>query len=386
MRPDLLTWGVTPCKLCMANEHDKCNGFNLTQNNIVCTCTKVHHRRQFKKEGTMTTNSCWDIAEAVIGVSRRVLLKGKPGTGKTFAATHLALKDDQVVYSITLTEETPMAEIRGHFVTKGGEFVWMDGPAIRAWKEGARLVLNEIDHASDDVLTFMYAIMDDPEYASVSLPTGETVSPAEGFQLIATMNGEIHDLPDALQDRLPVSIDISELNPEALDALPEDLRDPAKNTTLLTNNERSISVRAWAEYAILRETLDPRMAADAVFGDAAGDAILALNIAETASIPHDMEGVEVTEEDVQQLQGIQRVHKWVTDRISAGYGMPSADSILAELRYLLPANLPQVELVDAGLEGPDLVWKPEYTVILTSGEKKLSGAQVDLLLGEDPNA
>ncbi len=377
--------GITPCNRCMDSECEGCTGVNISDSRILCTCTRDTHPGHEQKEGPMTTHSCWEVAEAVIGISRRVLLKGKPGTGKTFAATHLALKDDQEVYSITLTEETPMAEIRGHFVTKGGEFVWMDGPAIRAWKEGARLVLNEIDHASDDVLTFMYAIMDDPEYASVTLPTGETVIPAKGFMFIATMNGEIHDLPDALQDRLPVSIDITELNPEALEALPEDLRDPAKNTTLLSNNERSISIRAWGEYAILREELDPRMAADAVFGDAASDAILALNIAETASIPHDMEGVEVTEDDVQQLQGIQRVHKWVLDRISAGYGIPQADSILGELRYVLPANLPEVELIDTGLEGPDEKWRPEYTVTLTSGTRALSGEQVNLLLGEELN-
>ncbi len=324
----------------------------------------------------MATNDCWEIAEAVIGVSRRVLLKGKPGTGKTFAAANLALEKDQPVFSLTLTEETPMAEIRGHFITKGGEFVWMDGPAVRAWKEGGRLVLNEIDHASDDVLTFLYAIMDDPEYAQVSLPTGEMVSPAAGFHLIATMNGELHDLPDALQDRLPVSITIDKMNPEALQALPEDLRDPAMNTTMLSNEERSISVRAWSEFAHLRTKLDQRMAAQAVFGDNAQDALLALAVADTASMPHDMEGIEITEDDRSTLMGIERIHKWVDGRIESGYAHPTEDEIVNELRYVMPSDRTMVSIID----GPDGKLVTQYITILSSGEKTFFGEQVKVML------
>ena len=180
-----------------------------------------------------------------------------------------------------------MAEIRGHFVQKDGSFVWMDGPAVRAWKEGARLVINEIDHAGEDVQTFLFAIMDDPEFAVLNLPTGEEIRPQEGFQLIATMNGEPDDLPDALQDRLPVAIEIAELNPEALDRLPEDLRAPAKNTSLLDNPARKISVRAWLEFASLREKIEGDhaldLAAQAIFGNKADQALLALNIAKEAS-------------------------------------------------------------------------------------------------------
>jgi MoxR-like ATPase len=323
----------------------------------------------------MTTHNCWDVAEAVIGISRRVLLKGKPGTGKTFAATHLALPEDTPVFSLTLTEETPMAEIRGHFVTKGGEFVWMDGPAVRAWKEGGRLVLNEIDHASDDVLTFMYAIMDDPEYAEVTLPTGETVRPAAGFHLIATMNGELYDLPDALQDRLPVSIDITQMNPEALLSLPEDLRGPAENTAMLDNDQRNISVRAWQEFALLREKLDDRMAADAVFAEKAKDALLALQVGETASEPHNMEGIVVGERARNRLLAIERVHDWVETRRAQTGQPPGAQTVNDELRYIL------------GASSINALWQDStdeyiYEVILLEGAlaERLTGDQAKKLL------
>ena len=225
-----------------------------------------------------TTHESWSIIDAVIAVSRRVLLFGLPGTGKTYAAARRNVAEDQAVYQITMTEETPAAEIRGHFLPKGDEMVWMDGPAIRAWREGARLVINEIDRASADTLSLMYAILDDPEFAELTLPTGEVVRPKEGFHVVATMNGEPLDLPPALQDRFPVTIEVVDVNPEAIAALPSDLQNAARETALVSNAERRLSVRTWAEFASLRDALAKgkrsdatktaawEMAAKAVFG------------------------------------------------------------------------------------------------------------------------
>lgn len=254
----------------------------------------------------MASHDCWEVAEAVMGVSPRVLLRGKPGTGKTYHAVHSALREDQKVYTITMTEETPAAELRGHYVPKGNEFVWSDGPAMMAWREGARLVINEIDRSSEDVLSLMYAILDDPDFAELTLPTGEKVRPKEGFQVVATMNGLPEDLPDALQDRLPVDIEITDVNPEALSRLPEDLREPAKNTALAKTSERGVSIRMWLEFASLREKLPTalkddeaglRIAAQAVFGDKALDALNALAVGESASPAIDMGGYELTVHD-----------------------------------------------------------------------------------------
>lgn len=229
------------------------------------------------------THDCWTVADAVLRVSRRVLLRGKPGTGKTTAARTIGLDDGQKVYQITMTPETAMAEIRGHFIQKGGDFVWHDGPATMAWREGARLVINEIDEASEDVKTYLYAVMDDPEWAETTLPTGEVIRPKPGFQVVATMNGEMDDLPDALQDRLPVEIEINDLHPDALLALPEDLRASAKNTALAKSAERAISIRMWLEFARLRDKVDLEIAATAVFGNKAGAALEAMALASEAS-------------------------------------------------------------------------------------------------------
>lgn len=250
---------------------------------------------------------CWEVADAVMGVSPRILLRGKPGTGKTYHAVHSALRPDQDVYTITMTEETPAAELRGHYVPKGSDFVWQDGPAITAWREGARLVINEIDRSSEDVLSLMYALLDDPDFAELTLPTGEKVRPAEGFQVIATMNGLPEDLPDALQDRLPVDLEITDVNPAAIERLPEDLREPAKNTALAKTSERGVSIRMWLEFASLREKLPAKLddnelgieiAAKAIFGDKAQDALTALTVSARASEDHDMAGGIYTPDDI----------------------------------------------------------------------------------------
>lgn len=238
----------------------------------------------------METHENWEIIKAVIATSRRVLLYGLPGTGKTFIAARYEV-EDTIVYQQTLTEESPMAELRGHFLPKGSEMVWMDGPGIRAWREGARLVINEIDHASGDVLSFLLALLDDPEFAEFTLPTGELVRPAEGFHVVATMNGQPYDLPLPLQDRFPVTIEILDVNPEAIEALPEDLRVPAQTGALVVDQDRRLSVRMWTEFASLRlklaaladdEAQGYEMAAKAIFGDRWKEALRAIKFNEYA--------------------------------------------------------------------------------------------------------
>ena len=240
----------------------------------------------------------WNVASAVMGVSRRVLMYGPPGTGKTFHAVNAGWEDQETagtVYQVTMTDETPAAELRGHYIAKGSEWVWADGPAVKAWREGARFVINEIDRASEDALSFLYVIMDDPEFAHTTLPTGEVIKPKDGFQVIATMNGVPEDLPEALQDRFPVDIHIQDVHPKAIEQLPEDLRGPAKNTTLAREGGRRLSIRSWLEYAKLRTSFDDEMmAAKAIFGDRAEEALLALKVSKSASADYDLAGGEIT--------------------------------------------------------------------------------------------
>ena len=112
--------------------------------------------------------NCWDKLLSVIGISDRILLYGVAGTGKTYQANRLGLKKGQGTYNITLTADSTATELMGHYIaTSDGGFRWKDGNGVRAFKEGARLVVNEIDHAGADVQTFLHALLETIEKRSI---------------------------------------------------------------------------------------------------------------------------------------------------------------------------------------------------------------------------
>lgn len=230
----------------------------------------------------MSKESIWDLVEKVIEHSRTTLLFGPPGTGKSFAA-HSAAQDARQLFSVTLTPDTPAAELRGHYVPQGNQFVWMDGPAIRAWREGGRLVLNEIDHAGGDALSFLLNCLDSPETACLTLPTGEMVRPHPDFTAVATMNGNPdQDLPAALRDRFPVAIEIKEAHPQGIESLPHDLQKAAKGSCVATDPARRLTLRAWSAFASLRAKIGSDAAAQAVFANRAADILAALKMAQAS--------------------------------------------------------------------------------------------------------
>tara|TARA_X000001388_G_scaffold9392_1_gene5729 strand:+ start:41 stop:766 length:726 start_codon:yes stop_codon:yes gene_type:complete len=196
--------------------------------------------------------NCWDKLLSVIGISDRILLYGVAGTGKTYQANRLGLKKGQGTYNITLTADSTATELMGHYIaTSDGGFRWKDGNGVRAFKEGARLVVNEIDHAGADVQTFLHALLDDKEFAGFNLPNdeGEFVKPMENFQCIATMNGYPEDLPEPLADRFPVKINVDSVHPDALEGLGSKLR-----AIYLDADRTSFSVRKWIELRKLMES------------------------------------------------------------------------------------------------------------------------------------
>ena len=215
----------------------------------------------------------WDLAESCVGTLKRVLLYGPPGTGKTYTAMHHNLHADQDVYTNTLTEETPASELRGHFVMTDGSFKWMHGPAIRAWLDGARYVLNELDRASGDCHSFCYAILDDHDSAQLTLPNGDLVRPVNETSYVVTMNGNESDLPEALIDRMDAIIHITRPHPAAIAALPEDLKNIAEAATSYEDPALRTSIRKWIALANAREHMNLVNACVAVFGNRAEDII-----------------------------------------------------------------------------------------------------------------
>lgn len=214
----------------------------------------------------------WTLAEAVTKHTNRLLLYGPPGTGKSYHAQ----KGTDKFYRVYLTEDTPMFELRGGPTLPDGQ--WQDGPCIRAWREGCRLVLDEIDKAPSEAMSFLLGILDDPETAVLTMPTGETVRPQPGFHVIATTNGGPDDLIEALKDRFTVAVKIDAPHKEAIKKLPNDLHNAAR-ASAKAEGHRRVSIRGWHCYADLRTKIGDKAAAMAVFGERHQDVLDAFSIA-----------------------------------------------------------------------------------------------------------
>tara|TARA_A100001388_G_C28575832_1_gene406495 strand:- start:34 stop:723 length:690 start_codon:yes stop_codon:yes gene_type:complete len=226
------------------------------------------------------------MVSSVLGRSRRVLLYGPPGTGKTYSAVKqnapMNMEGKPNVFQITMTEDTAAANLEGFYKpNNSGGFEWHDGIAIQSWRNGGRLIINEIDHASPDAMTFLHAILDDQDIAMLTLnnDTKETVRPAEGFQVVATTNSPPESLPLALKDRFPVKIYVDSIHPKAMEQFPDEWHKVINDTTLIDDPEERISVRAWKEFFDLQEKgFNKSQAGRLVFGDKADELVDAITL------------------------------------------------------------------------------------------------------------
>ena len=236
-------------------------------------------------------NNCWEAVDLAIANSERVLLYGPPGTGKTYSAVKVKPpkivnpdtgKKRSNVFQITMTEDTASANLEGFYKPSSkGTFEWHDGIAIKAWRNGGRLVVNEIDHASPDAMTFMHAILDDKEIARLTLnnDTKETVRPAEGFQVVATTNSLPESLPMALKDRFPVQIHVDTIHPKAISIFPQSWHEIIEETSLSEDTEERLSIRAWHEFfQLMDKGLTKDEAGFLIFGDRADDLVDAITL------------------------------------------------------------------------------------------------------------
>ena len=228
-----------------------------------------------ENESSIAEGGWRDLSVVMAAGINRVILYGPPGTGKTFAALHfLAAAGDSE--RLICTEDLTTADVNGSWVPCGnGQWEWLEGPAIRAWRKGTRLVVDEVDRASGDVLSLLLAVTDTDGSAQWRQPqTGELVTPHETFSVIMTTNIErLEELPTALRDRFSVAIRIDRPHPSSVRYLREDLRQMAMNGSL-GDEDRRISLRAFYAFDVLRGCHGEARAAELLFGSSVAEAFL----------------------------------------------------------------------------------------------------------------
>lgn len=192
---------------------------------------------------------CWGKAifgaDMIARVGGNLLLYGPPGTGKSYFAMWHAQTSSMEAEMCNCTEDMGFYRIEGTDRIVNGSFQFCAGPATRAWQSGARLVINEIEKTSADVLSGLLGVLDGKEVASVLLPDGTKLKPAKGFHCIATSNCENpSELPEALADRFGYKVKIDQPHPEIMSKWPASIRELAQKTWNLPGARRR-SVRQW---------------------------------------------------------------------------------------------------------------------------------------------
>lgn len=155
----------------------------------------------------------WHLFEKAARISTRTFIWGPPGVGKSYTAQDILKSTNKIVWQCTLDEDKVVQELQGHFIPKGTVFEWHNGPVTTAFKEGHGLVINELARASSAVKDMFLGILDDPEIASLSLPSGDRVTRGNNFKVIATANNPPDDLDEALRDRFDVIIEVKTPHP-----------------------------------------------------------------------------------------------------------------------------------------------------------------------------
>ena len=114
-----------------------------------------------------------------------VFVTGLSGNGKTTMIEQACAKTNRDCYRINITQETDEDDLIGGFRLLKGETAFVYGPVVEAMKNGGVLLLDEIDLGSSKIMCLQPVL----EGKGVFIKkTGEWITPAKGFTIVATAN------------------------------------------------------------------------------------------------------------------------------------------------------------------------------------------------------
>ena len=142
-------------------------------------------------------------------------ISGLSGNGKTFMVEQACAKVGKEFIRVQINPETDEDDLLGGFRLIDGETVFSKGPVLKAMENGAILLLDEIDRATNKIMCLQGILEGKPVLVK---KTGEVIEPANGFNVIATANtkGKGSDdgrftaasiIDDAFLERFTISVD-----------------------------------------------------------------------------------------------------------------------------------------------------------------------------------
>ncbi len=114
-----------------------------------------------------------------------VYISGLSGNGKTFMVEQACAKLGREFIRVQINPETDEDDLIGGFRLVNGETVFSKGPVLKAMENGAILLLDEVDRATNKIMCLQGILEGKPVLVK---KTGEIVEPAHGFNIIATAN------------------------------------------------------------------------------------------------------------------------------------------------------------------------------------------------------
>jgi len=152
-----------------------------------------------------------DVFERAWAEQIPLLLKGPTGCGKTRFVefmtwrlgqklVHLTKNRDNLaveekdfrngvgsLYTVSCHEDLTARDLTGRYIMKGGEAVWVDGPAATAVREGAILYLDEVVEARKDVAVILHPLTDYRRILPIEL-LGMQLQAPKSFMVVVSYN------------------------------------------------------------------------------------------------------------------------------------------------------------------------------------------------------